>query len=1054
MGKIIGKRVIFKTYSKIQFKEIIERWMEHCGADMYYYGSFFYDINGDRYDDWDMHTWTKQSLLDEKQRIVQMTVRQVFESVEFWDTISLTVTEIIQRKLLKYTDRVLHFYCEQLQTTAEETAKFMCELILANSEIEVDGPVELRDLKVLLSADGELKFDDILSTFKAHFNLISDNGSHIYFFPTVLLSNVINVTTIISPSSFSRDILFYIQGGLAYCSKELIADTVKYLSRKAEMEAIKSAKAAIMSRNLSHNLGSHVMSYLKQSLKSVADMEKSGALEEFSAKGKELPSIGKEQEKPELPYLVGTGRFISYLQERQDYIATVSTDYIPYPSVVNFKDAIYDELNPDYRFRRHTEWKGHKPANILLENIARSEGLSRQAVDDQKGNNIILRYRNFDGLNINDAKIDYDNLRRWNFSLPGGIMGRQAVFSIVENVIRNAAKHGARNAGDDLIVTFDIIDPFDSNELNGFDNIFKARFNKEKSHDIDDLYILTLTTNTKADGDVLKKIIRAINASLVDEGGNLNKSNKGIKEMVISAAWLRNLRIEELDRKTRSTITPILWVRSVEGNLQYVFCLPRVKEVALITDDNNSLLAKKDDNLWKSNGWYVYTLKEYEDLSSRNFNFVILDKNLYGKKEEARQCSTNRFFVEAETTNLSHQEIKFSMDECKDYDEEKLDKALRGLYEQLAGSKNDIIIAISDESVTDIESAHVVDIQSLSSKENSLYKYKYIYRKHNDTKVEFDKLVNIYSSGSDWGELEFVEGITGGNSTDRLIRHTVIDDLWAFKHFHAMNTKVAIFDERLFAYTTGIELSVLQSAHMDWDGILKDKNDDEARSYVKSFDNLHSRLISTDRELRVEFRNYDKKSVLTFAKAHYSSYAIIPVIDVSSEVGHKKKIDLFTLTKAKDGLLIWGVSFANQRKADVYGNVEVVGKIVFKINNDKTLPIVIRNDEYGMMYDYISLHQGLLDKVYEAFPKQLVSSEGKLEVTKAIYNKFVNPQEESNDYLRGMSIHSGRSKPNEKDMPQHQPFLQYSAIENAFSDCKYTLVEVLDFACFEKHNNE
>ena len=57
-----------------------------------------------------------------------------------------------------------------------------------------------------------------------------------------------------------------------------------------------------------------------------------------------------------------------------------------------------------------------------------------------------------------------------------------------------------------------------------------------------------------------------------------------------------------------------------------------------------------------------------------------------------------------------------------------------------------------------------------------------------------------------------------------------------------------------------------------------------------------------------------------------------------------------------------------------------------------------------------------------------------------------------NDFLEGMIIHSGRSKPNEEDMPQHQPFVQYSAIENAVLDCKYTLVELLDFACFESLN--
>ena len=47
-------------------------------------------------------------------------------------------------------------------------------------------------------------------------------------------------------------------------------------------------------------------------------------------------------------------------------------------------------------------------------------------------------------------------------------------------------------------------------------------------------------------------------------------------------------------------------------------------------------------------------------------------------------------------------------------------------------------------------------------------------------------------------------------------------------------------------------------------------------------------------------------------------------------------------------------------------------------------------------------------------------------------------------------IHSGRSKPSFKDMPQKQPFIQYAAIEHATLDCKYSLVELLDYARYEQ----
>ena len=160
--------------------------------------------------------------------------------------------------------------------------------------------------------------------------------------------------------------------------------------------AEKNAKVAIMARNTSHNLGSHVMSYLKHSLSSVNDMIKDSVLGYIFS---ELDDIEMLFENPEewknkqkikkiddvtLPFLVGLGKFISYIQERQDFIACTAVDYSPTCSILNFKDFIYDELNPDKRYKRHPDRKGLKPANILLGNIAKSEGFSREIFDSTK----------------------------------------------------------------------------------------------------------------------------------------------------------------------------------------------------------------------------------------------------------------------------------------------------------------------------------------------------------------------------------------------------------------------------------------------------------------------------------------------------------------------------------------------------------------------------------------------------------------------------------------------------------------------------------------------
>ena len=95
-----------------------------------------------------------------------------------------------------------------------------------------------------------------------------------------------------------------------------------------------------------------------------------------------------------------------------------------------------------------------------------------------------------------------------------------------------------------------------------------------------------------------------------------------------------------------------------------------------------------------------------------------------------------------------------------------------------------------------------------------------------------------------------------------------------------------------------------------------------------------------------------------------------------------------------------------------------------------------------------------MDKIYGAFGIK-ENDAAKLEVTKAIHSCFSkhDTPDDAKDFLPRFIIHSGRSKPNEHDMPQHQPFVQFAAIDHAVKDCKYTLVELLATAHYESNNN-
>ena len=110
-------------------------------------------------------------------------------------------------------------------------------------------------------------------------------------------------------------------------------------------------------------------------------------------------------------------------------------------------------------------------------------------------------------------------------------------------------------------------------------------------------------------------------------------------------------------------------------------------------------------------------------------------------------------------------------------------------------------------------------------------------------------------------------------------------------------------------------------------------------------------------------------------------------------------------------------------------------------------------DGFSGLAEYISAHQGLMDKIYTKFGLR-GSVESMCSVTASLYSAFSMHAASYENvpverFRRGFFIHSGRSKPSPSDMPQRQPFIQFAAIENAVLDCKYSLVELFKSARYE-----
>ena len=348
------------------------------------------------------------------------------------------------------------------------------------------------------------------------------------------------------------------------------------INKLVKTEAIKSAVAAIMSRNMSHNLGSHYLYYTKAHLESLATKVNS----EIS------------------PDIRGAAKVLAYMQARMDYLATIiSNDKYPY-GPVNFKSQIYDELTIDDFSKRHFEIgkneKGEEKSysrttNFLLSNLILSEDFTRPNIleDKVKSDIDLLKlqvkyqeksggpYRLFTGTNrkkslggsragvatITSEAAIKNAISSLNIALPGGTMSCHAFFNVVENFIRNSAKYSREdferasdNQYKNLTVTIAIHPDTEELTRDGscryydfivYDNKRNATFFKKEG--------------AVSDGEKTlyeSMIHRLSGIKILDDDNSVEKENKGLKEMIFSAAWMRAYTFEN-NKTYADTITDI-----------------------------------------------------------------------------------------------------------------------------------------------------------------------------------------------------------------------------------------------------------------------------------------------------------------------------------------------------------------------------------------------------------------------------------------------------------------------------------------------------------------
>lgn len=597
------------------------------------------------------------------------------------------------------------------------------------------------------------------------------------------------------------------------------------------LQSLKSAIAAIMSRNMSHNLGSHFISNTKNYFSTLIECDPNN----------------KENYR-------GIKHSLQYIQERMDFIATItSTDTYPF-GAVNAKAQIFDELTPDDFGKRH----GQKSFNFLMDNLVLSERISKQSRGgkDESLSKLKLQIGHWDGSGDPvfwdpTASNDEDNQKRdqilgINFAIPGGILGRHAVFSIIENIIRNAAKHGQGKILGDFIVR--MLYRTDEKRLIVFDN--------------------------KNDGDI-KGTVEKMNRKLktlqfLTPEGALEQESKGLKEMLICAIWLQNENVSQVMAVNDS--------KKEEDRLT-IFN----KYITVVAVDENGKELKDND----TKGFLGYSIKldQYERVHYLKEKEITLEC-LRNIKADVVCYSEDRVIGVKKLSDIFPRFLVLSSEnDVKSIGEVEV---LRRVVEKNCGSK-----ALQRKMVVEYTTDYKNNLDVISYK-NWNQKFDAFLFKGHAGKSKWEMFETLFLTKG--FEDKYVDAISGGDFTYTLVQPSFVNDEYnLLKIKESVATRFVIIDERIFEHYK----SMTQMTCEKGEDILeksKEKSRDKVGEYVfKKKQVLGNGVYSThEKELDEFVKNTTALSVFLEKdiEQHYLERKGIYVFNLESKKEGFKMVDL------------------------------------------------------------------------------------------------------------------------------------------------------------------
>lgn len=309
--------------------------------------------------------------------------------------------------------------------------------------------------------------------------------------------------------------ILQVQMHLRYRMSEIYSDYSDSLHRH---QALKTAVAAIMARNMSHNIGSHVLAKVS------VDTDSKG---------------------------IDNRALFSFIQQRMDFIAQITTEFPTWSYSAWF---LRNVMKGFY-------WQKH-----LFNNIALSDDLAAYNYDKPADNvkKIIVKIRK---KVLGGSRESYQEITGLNddflLAIPGGTVGLHAFYVILENILRNAAKHSfaaAENKNRPFHITIDYEDNPDM-----------------------DVVLLRVWDNYSNCRALPKEINGKLEKSIIDKNSRLKKENWGLAEIKISAGYLQMQGIDKIGGSGKDVLKIVsagnMADAEGQGHLCYEFEIPRPKEL-------------------------------------------------------------------------------------------------------------------------------------------------------------------------------------------------------------------------------------------------------------------------------------------------------------------------------------------------------------------------------------------------------------------------------------------------------------------------------------------